>query len=93
MSEEAMGVAYCDDAKNVIIKQAERIAELEGLCEKAYMRLYGSYGAEGAEFTLQEKAMQDASMILDEALGNKYTGQSESCDKPTEGYDPKLANS
>jgi hypothetical protein len=38
------------------------------------MRLYGSYGADGAELTKQERAMQDASMILDEALGNKYTG-------------------
>jgi len=85
MSEEAMGVAYCDDAKNVIIKQAERINTLEEFCEKAYIRLYGSYGADGVEFTRQEKAMQDASMILDEALGNRYTGQSESCDKPTGG--------
>jgi len=85
MSEEAMGVAYCDDAKSVIIKQANRIAELEGFCEKAYMRLYGNYGADGAKPTIQEIAMQDASMIIDEALGNKYTGQSEFSDITTEG--------
>ena len=85
MSIEAMGVAYCDDATNVIMKQAERIAELENLCEKAYMRLYGNYGADGAEYTSLERAMQDVSLIMDEALGNKYTGQSESSDKTTEG--------
>jgi len=35
MREAAMGVAYCDDAKNVILSQAERIEELEEVANQS----------------------------------------------------------
>ena len=74
-------IAELEEQKNIIGSdlwlEQEKNKRLRELCEKAYMRLYGNYGADGCKPTRQEDAMQDASLILDEALGNKFTGTSE----------------